>query len=169
MDDRGEGSGRRFAILRHELPQNASRPSHWDLMLEHRGVLITWELPTLAFDKLPATFEQLQIRRLADHRIAYLTYEGPVSNDRGTVTQVDCGTYWVSERDSNAWLEVEATGRTYHIRMQLPKDYLSNIKQDRKETEHHLTNSNELLSSGAQLLEFALRATGIDRLSTNRG
>ena len=32
---------------------------------------------------------------LADHRIVYLTYEGPVSGDRGHVTQWDRGDYSV--------------------------------------------------------------------------
>ena len=39
---------------------------------------------------------------LPDHRLAYLEYEGAVSNDRGHVTRVDEGVYepleWTSER-----------------------------------------------------------------------
>ena len=75
----------RFVILHHSLPGG----EHWDLMLEHGDVLLTWQLqrdPTG-----PATFP-IPARRIGDHRKAYLEYEGPVSKDRGTVRRVDTGT-----------------------------------------------------------------------------
>ena len=76
MDDRRDQGGRQFVILRHELPPTSARGSHWDLMLENQGVLLTWELPNLPPGPLPASFEQLGIRRLPEHRIDYLEYEG---------------------------------------------------------------------------------------------
>jgi hypothetical protein len=75
----------RFVLLEHRW-----NGVHWDLMLEsHDGrVLHTWAIdaPVVAGCDLPA-------RRLADHRPAYLEYEGDVSGGRGTVRRVDRGTY----------------------------------------------------------------------------
>lgn len=121
MDDRRTPSGPRFVILRHELPPGAERGSHWDLMLENRGILLTWELPELPPGPLPASFERLGIRRLPDHRIAYLDYEGPVSNDRGTVKRVDFGEYQLTEKASEDFAEVKAIGAVFQLKLSVPK------------------------------------------------
>jgi len=78
----------RYVILRHEVPSGSARPSHWDFMLEHGDALRTWaiELPPDAAEPQPALL-------LPDHRAAYLTYEGPVSGNRGDVTRWDEGTF----------------------------------------------------------------------------
>ena len=75
----------RFVILHHTHADG----EHWDLMLERDGVLLTWQLPAE-----PAGAKSLPIRarRIADHRLAYLTYEGPISGDRGHVRRIDAGT-----------------------------------------------------------------------------
>ena len=78
----------RFVVLRHELPPGDSRTSHYDLMLELGGVLQTW-----ACDELPAAGRSILAQRLADHRLAYLDFEGPVSGDRGTVSRIATGEY----------------------------------------------------------------------------
>ena len=61
---------------------------HWDLMLEAGKSLKTWAIdePITAGIELPA-------RQLADHRLAYLTYEGPVSGQRGSVRRIAEGTF----------------------------------------------------------------------------
>ena len=89
----------RFVLLYHECTPSLSKPSHWDLMLERDGVLLTWNLL-----QLPVAWggdaEIIDATRIADHRIAYLDYEGPVSGNRGTLTRVDSGEYEVlSETD----------------------------------------------------------------------
>lgn len=61
---------------------------HWDLMLESEGVLWTWALP-----EMPTANTSLDCERLADHRIAYLDYEGPISGDRGDVRRVMSGEF----------------------------------------------------------------------------
>jgi hypothetical protein len=94
----------RFVILCHELPLNSPRASHFDLMLEHDGVLRTW-----ACDKVPAPGESVRAERLADHRLAYLDYEGPVSCDRGDVQRVAVGTYEVVV-DDDSQLRVRLLG-----------------------------------------------------------
>lgn len=74
----------RFAILCHDHPF-----PHWDLLIEAGAACRTWRL----LDN-PAGPGPWRAEPLADHRLLYLDYEGPVSGDRGSVTQWDSGT-WV--------------------------------------------------------------------------
>src|SRR5687768_1276707 len=94
----------RFVLLRHELPASDPRRSHFDLMLEADGVLRTW-----ACDELPQLGKVIEAQRLADHRLAYLDYEGPVSGDRGSVTRVAVGEYELVA-ESPGELRVRLTG-----------------------------------------------------------
>ena len=57
-------------------------------MLEIGGALRTW-----ALQAEPTAGRRTAARVLGDHRGAYLDYEGPVSDDRGTVSQWDGGTF----------------------------------------------------------------------------
>lgn len=93
----------RFVILHHAAPDG----EHWDLMLEHGGVLRTWQLP-----REPAGPEALPLpaRRIGDHRLAYLTYEGPLTNGRGRVTRVDEGTCSMVE-NAEGGLLIHLAGR----------------------------------------------------------
>jgi hypothetical protein len=78
----------RFVLLHHEMPAGRARPPHWDLMLEFGAALRTW-----ALDEEPQIGRTIAARSLSDHRLEYLTYEGPVSGDRGSVSQWDAGAY----------------------------------------------------------------------------
>lgn len=83
-----------YVILRHDHPE-----LHWDLMLEQEGVLKTWRLP-VAPEIDPATDDttiDLIAEALPDHRIAYLEYEGPVSENRGEVKRWDRGSMTILE------------------------------------------------------------------------
>ncbi len=84
----------RFVLLRHECPPTY-KPSHWDLMLEAEGVLQTWELrelPTSWIAEPHQTEAQsITATRLPDHRLEYLDYEGPLTDNRGSVAQIDVG------------------------------------------------------------------------------
>ena len=73
-------------------------------MLEHEGMLKTWRLgsPPLIGEAIVAT-------ALPDHRLLYLDYEGPVSDDRGTVKRWDSGEYDGQPSDKN-W-RIELRGR----------------------------------------------------------
>ena len=73
----------RFVILEHEY-----RGIHWDFMLEWGSTLRTW-----ALSQSPVIDDEILARALSDHRLKYLDYEGPVSNDRGKVKRWDQGTY----------------------------------------------------------------------------
>jgi hypothetical protein len=79
----------RFVVLRHELPADSPRSSHWDVMFETDGTLRTW-----AIEGMPDTRDPQPAEALADHRLEYLTYEGPISGERGWVTRWDAGTYY---------------------------------------------------------------------------
>ena len=65
--------------------------------------------PDLATGRASRRRHKIPAEPLPDHRIEYLDYEGPVSGNRGTVTQFDVGTFTlVSESDG---LRVELSGR----------------------------------------------------------
>jgi|YNPMSStandDraft_1061717.scaffolds.fasta_scaffold00672_2 hypothetical protein len=74
----------RFVVLEHDSP----RGRHWDLMLEQEGKLRTWALAAP-----PDTAGPIPAEALADHRLAYLDYEGPISGGRGQVRRWDAGLY----------------------------------------------------------------------------
>jgi len=74
----------RFVILQHDGP----RGLHWDLLLETGPALTAWALA-----QSPDTPGAIDAESLADHRIEYLDYEGPVSGQRGSVTRWDAGSY----------------------------------------------------------------------------
>ena len=89
-------------------------------MLEHEGVLLTWELdkpfgrPERPQDGQSAEEIQTIIaRRLADHRLAYLQYEGQVSDGRGWVKRVLLGEFhWTNLNERRtAILEFEGHRR----------------------------------------------------------
>jgi hypothetical protein len=88
----------RFVILRHELPAESERASHWDLMFECDGMLRTW-----AVESEPIAAIDVVAEALADHRMHYLDYEGPVSGARGTVSQWDRGEYVLERSGDDHW------------------------------------------------------------------
>lgn len=75
-------------------------PRHWDLMLEDGDVLATWRL---GHSPLEADRGPIPAVRIADHRKAYLTYEGPTSGNRGQVVRHDSGTYRTLDRCPDEW------------------------------------------------------------------
>jgi hypothetical protein len=92
----------RFVILCHDT----SRGEHFDFMLEADGVLKTWALP-----EAPTAGVEVACEALADHRLAYLDYEGPISGDRGRVTRWDRGTCVVERQSDREWVVKLAGGR----------------------------------------------------------
>ena len=95
----------RFVVLRHEMPADGERPTHWDFMLETPHGLRTWALASP-----PDGEAWIAAEALADHRAEYLTFEGPVSGGRGTVEQWDAGSFgW--QRDAEAEIVVQLAGK----------------------------------------------------------
>ena len=106
----------RFVLLFHECPASADVASHWDLMLEHEGALLTWRFETLpdAWQSVTPVNESAKLgplaaQPLAPHRIEYLDYEGPISGDRGHVSRWDRGDYTVLNQSTRS-LEVRLAG-----------------------------------------------------------
>jgi hypothetical protein len=90
----------RFVVLSHDWPSQ-----HWDLMLEKEAALRTWRLSSEPGPSTPTAALQLP-----DHRLTYLTYEGPLSGNRGAVGRWDYGTLeWLQE--SNEHIRVRLGGR----------------------------------------------------------
>lgn len=102
----------RFVLLRHEMPADLGRPSHWDLLLERDDACWTW-----ALESLPAGLaagagpNSAWATRLADHRPHYLDYEGPVSGGRGIVAQTLTGTCeWLEESPPQLRVQLRSEG-----------------------------------------------------------
>lgn len=75
---------RAYVILHHD---GIAHP-HFDLMLQlPGGMLATWRI-----DQWPIARET-HLFRIANHRADYLTYEGAVSGERGSVRRVEAGKY----------------------------------------------------------------------------
>lgn len=93
----------RFVILEHDYPE-----VHWDLMLETEKSLRTWKLkesPRLLLSKIEKT---IKASALADHRLMYLDYEGPISNQRGFVKQFDQGLFeWLAINEQEITINLQ--------------------------------------------------------------
>ena len=96
---------RRFVIQQHDATR-----LHWDLRLEHEGVLMSWALPRgLPWD--PGR-NHLAVHT-EDHPLEYLTFEGDIpdgSYGAGMMTVWDTGTYR-PEKIENRKLVVVLDGR----------------------------------------------------------
>ncbi len=90
----------RFSLLIHDSP----RGLHYDFFLEKGEVLKSW-----ALSLPPEPGLEIPCVALADHRLLYLDYEGPISEGRGTVTRWDRGTY-APEFWSDDQIVVELSG-----------------------------------------------------------
>jgi hypothetical protein len=95
-------------------------------MLEREGVLLTWRLRTLppAWQSGGAAGESdeaisIAAEPLADHRIEYLDYQGPVSGDRGHVRRLDNGNYAVLKELGDC-LQARLEGRRVRAIVSLP-------------------------------------------------
>ncbi len=107
----------RFVVLRHEFPADASRTAHWDFMLEDEHDLATW-----ALEALPGSATvPVRARQLPAHRLAYLTYEGPVSGNRGHVHPCDAGDFEWLAREPDL-LRVQLRGQLLQGRVTLERD-----------------------------------------------
>lgn len=106
----------RFALLRHERPGHPD--AHFDLLLE-RPAGHCW-----AFE-LSRVDAGASARSTFDHRIEYLTVEGPISGGRGWVWQIDSGTFRLERDASRAcadWLaSFVSYGPLRRLRFALPR------------------------------------------------
>ena len=92
-----------FVILRHTFPPGNERADHFDVMLEDGDTLLTW-----AIAAMPSATKQLAAE-LSPHRRAYLTYEGPVLNNRGEVQRVAAGNFtWLVREAEKLLAKIES-------------------------------------------------------------
>jgi len=89
-------------------------------------MLQTWVLSELPHDwqdlKGPdiADSNLVAAEQLADHRLAYLDYEGPVSGDRGAVKRLDFGSYVAREQTPGRWL-IDLAGQAIRGEIELQR------------------------------------------------
>lgn len=107
---------RAFVIQLHSIGNS----SHFDLMIEDGEKLATWQLAAL-----PGSGEALPARLLPPHRREYLTYQGPVSGDRGSVQIADSGSAQMLSQGPDLW-EIELAGRSVSGRFQLRRVHADN-------------------------------------------
>jgi hypothetical protein len=97
------GEHRPTVQILHKVPDGSA---HVDWLLardaEGRELLITFRLPRRVDELRPG--EAMDALRIADHRPAYLDYEGPISGGRGTVKRLRAGTVNEIERDDRVWI-----------------------------------------------------------------
>ena len=76
-----------FVVQEHIIDDQ----THWDLMLRCGERLLTWKV-----DLHPSRWSDTEIfcKKVFDHRLKYLTYEGPISDNRGFVRVAVRGQYF---------------------------------------------------------------------------
>ncbi|NOX58135.1 MAG: hypothetical protein GXP29_04665, partial [Planctomycetes bacterium] len=102
----------RFVILHHQPNHREHSDSassdppkhfdeHWDLMIEINETLATWQL-----QQNPLTNKSTPIaaKQIANHRKAYLDYEGPISQGRGKVQRIEQGRCEIIKTKPTRWL-----------------------------------------------------------------
>ncbi len=95
-NDDKEPNAVRFVVLEHANHDGR----HFDLLIETDGRLASWKSgppPEEAAD------HSLSCARIADHRMIYLDYEGPISGDRGHVRRHDAGVCVIEHVAPNSW------------------------------------------------------------------
>jgi hypothetical protein len=91
----------RFVVLHH----TGYGEPHFDLMFERNGALMTWRSPRWPVEV------GANLQRIADHRLAYLEFEGALSDNRGLVRRVDSGEFVMCEDAGRISIVVnESTG-----------------------------------------------------------
>jgi hypothetical protein len=110
----------RFVILHHVQ----SEGEHWDLMLEHGAALLTWQLE---LNPVEHSDVAIPARRIFDHRKDFLTYEGPISRNRGHVERVESGFMeWekLTDHECVVWLGGNVMAGTYHLRRRQGEEWV---------------------------------------------
>lgn len=74
----------------HHHTGNPCEEAHYDVMIESIDALFTWRITESAMKDL-LEGKEVSSTRISDHRKVYLTYEGPISCDRGMVRIMDSG------------------------------------------------------------------------------
>jgi len=101
----------RFVVLEHDHPD-----LHWDLLLDLGETLRSWRLGAFPQAGVATTCVSMP-----DHRLAYLEYEGPVGQNRGTVKRVLAGTYSIVEEcETRLHLVLDVAGEGLEVTLTPP-------------------------------------------------
>ena len=98
-----------WVVLKHTLPDGTW---HYDWLLEPAA-----DAPLLTLRAhAPLAEGTFAIERLPDHRRIYLTYEGPISNNRGHVTRQQQGDIIaITANPTHINATLRTTHTTYHL------------------------------------------------------
>lgn len=99
--------------LIYVVHQHHASHLHWDLRLEHEGVLKSWAIP-----KTPPRKKGIKrlVIQVEDHKLSYASFEGEIPQGQygaGTVKIWDKGTYEILDKNSEKW-EVKFTGKKFN-------------------------------------------------------
>ncbi len=103
----------RFVIQKHS---KQNHPIHWDLMLEEERFLRTFRI-----DQPPEKCKAntaIKIKRIFDHPLKFLDYQGSVNQGKGQVQIADRGNYHVITEDE-AKITIELQGQILSGRFDL--------------------------------------------------
>lgn len=92
--------------------------AHYDLMLHYGDALATWQLKKSLNDL--TINKPIKVNKIIDHRLVYLTYEGPISRGRGQIKKIDFGYYQPIKIEPNNW-EFILIGQVSNSRYKLEK------------------------------------------------
>ena len=84
-----------YSIIKHSInDQNF----HYDFLIKNNDILECWQ-----FQKLPCFDSDLSLtcKKIFDHRLIYLTYEGEISNNRGAVMLIENGFFDIQIQQAN--------------------------------------------------------------------
>jgi bifunctional non-homologous end joining protein LigD len=123
------GSTETADLPRFVIQEHSATRLHWDLRLEHDGVLLSWAIP----NGIPQTpDENRKAVHTEDHPLEYLDFHGEIPKGNygaGTMTIWDRGTY-VPEKVEDRKVMVEFHGERVHGRYALfqtgsdPRDWM---------------------------------------------
>ncbi len=128
----------RFVVLEHELPPESGRTNHWDLLLEQPpvwgGMLLSFEASNPPAEWGPPT----AVLKLPDHRPLYLSYEGPISGNRGSVRRVLEGQIrWLEKTEELLSLNFQPARNSSSSNADLVPKGLLRIRKNLEEANHN--------------------------------
>ncbi len=104
-----------FVILEH----SGCGRVHYDLMLSDGRVLATWRCEDNPTEITPG--RTILTQKIQDHRLDYLTIEGPIGRNRGAVNQTDTGRYELIPAAELRW-EFQLNGGKLRGRFELRRE-----------------------------------------------
>lgn len=114
----------RYVIQKHTKPDD----THWDLMIELRGILVTWRVNIGPEQMQTST---CSVTKIHDHDLKFLTYNGPVNKGTGNVTIADSGIFCVQQWDKNC-IKGRLEGSSIKAKL-----HLCRIKRDKWQLKCH--------------------------------